>query len=109
MGFYLSLPYLFFRFWYFEAPVRLFKYFGSVNRAALEILSLPLMFRTFFKPLKNEYRKGLVWFSISMGIFIKTIFIFIDLIFMIGLILFEAFVLFLFLFWPFLTILLLFY
>ncbi|MDP1690316.1 MAG: hypothetical protein Q8L52_03935, partial [bacterium] len=52
----------------------------SVNHAVLQILSLPLMIRTFFKPLKNEYRKGLVAFSIGMGIFIKTILIAVDLI-----------------------------
>ncbi|MEK9176340.1 MAG: hypothetical protein AAB520_02785, partial [Patescibacteria group bacterium] len=68
MSFYLSLPFLFLKFWFLEAPLKLTKYFFSLNHAALQILSLPLMIRTFFKPLKNEYRKGLVAFSIGMGI-----------------------------------------
>lgn len=108
MGFYLSIPFLFFRFWYLEAPVRLSKYFLSVNHAALEILSLPLMIRTFFKPLKNEYRKGLVWFSISMGIVVKTVFIFCDLVILLGLYLCEFFFMSIFLLLPILTIIILF-
>ena len=39
------------------------------------MLSIPLFFRTFFKPLKNEYRGDLVGFSIVMGMVIKTILI----------------------------------
>lgn len=65
------------------------------------------MLKTFFKPLKNEYRKGLVGFSIVMGIFVKTILIAIDLIIFIGLIFLElSFILFL-LGLPFLTFLIL--
>ena len=36
------------------------------------LLSVPLLLRTFFKPLKNEYREGLVLFSVLMGIIIKS-------------------------------------
>lgn len=37
------------------------------------LLSFPALLRTFFKPLKSEYREGLVLFSIFMGIIIKSI------------------------------------
>jgi hypothetical protein len=37
------------------------------------------MFKTFFKPWKNEYREGLVGFSIVMGMVMKSLFIFADL------------------------------
>jgi len=74
----LKLPVIFLKFWFWEAPLRMIQFFFSVNHAALQILSLPLMLRTFFKPLKNEYRKGLVGFSIGMGIVIKSILIFVD-------------------------------
>lgn len=53
-------------------------FFGSLNQAFLRLFSLSLLIRTFFKPIKNEYRKGLVAFSIGMGMFIKSIIIFAD-------------------------------
>jgi hypothetical protein len=105
LGFYLSIPFLFLKFWYLEAPLRLIKYFMSVNHALLQILSLPLMLRTFFRPLKNEYRKGLVAFSIGMGIFIKTILISVDLIIILAILFFEITFLTFFIWWPILSML----
>src|SRR3990167_4043585 len=108
MKFYLSLPIQFLRFWYVDAPLRLISFFSSVNRACLEILSLSILIRTFFKPLKNEYRKGLVAFSIGMGIAIKTFLIFFDLVIFLTIITLEiSFILF-FLSWPVLTFAILF-
>ncbi|MBP9716524.1 MAG: hypothetical protein KBD51_01130 [Candidatus Levybacteria bacterium] len=80
----------------------------SVNHAVLQILSLPLMLRTFFKPLKNEYRKGLVVFSIGMGIFIKTTLIFFDLVFFGTVLFLEVTFLAFFIWWPLITFLILF-
>jgi hypothetical protein len=108
MHFYLSLPFLFLKFWFLEAPERLVKYFFSLNHAALQILSLPLMLRTFFKPLKNEYRKGLVGFSIGMGIAVKTVLIFVESWIMVGLIAIEAAAIIAFILWPAAAIYLLF-
>jgi len=48
------------------------------------------MFKTFFKPWKNEYREGLVGFSIVMGMIIKSLFIFADLCLFAGLLLVEV-------------------
>lgn len=107
-GFYLSLPVLFFKFWFLDAPIRLIRFFLSVNHATLQILSLPLMVRTFFKPLKNEYRKGLVVFSIFFGIFMKSALIFADLIMFSVVLLVEAIFLILFVGWPILTFYILF-
>jgi len=76
----------------------------SVNHAILQILSLQLMIRTFFKPLKNEYRKGLVAFSIGMGIFIKSVLIIVDLIIFVFVILAEITFMAFFIWWPILTI-----
>lgn len=108
MNLYLSLPVLFIKFWYLEAPLRLVKFFFSLNHASLQILSLPLMIRTFFKPLKNEYRPGLVVFSIFMGIFIKTALILFDLVIYMAILTLEAAFLILFIAWPVLTFLILF-
>jgi hypothetical protein len=45
----------------------------------VSLLSLPLLVRTFFKPLKNEYRDGLVLFSVIFGMVIKSILISVSL------------------------------
>ena len=108
MNYYLSLPLLFVKFWFIEAPLRLIKYFFTVNHAVLQILSLPLLLRTFFKPLKNEYRKGLVLFSVVFGMILKSALIFVDLI-VLGFVIFaEIVLLVLFVAWPFLTFYILF-
>ena len=106
--FYLKLPIIFLKFWYFEAPRELIDFFSSLNKALLVLLSLPILAKTFFKPWKNEYRKGLVVFSISIGVFIKTFVIFADLIILVFVISLEAFLFIAFLLWPFATIALIF-
>jgi len=78
--FYLSLPLTFLRFWYLEAPIGILGFFGSLNSAFLQLFSLPLLIKTYFKPWKNEYREGLVGFSIGMGIFIKSVVIIADIV-----------------------------
>ena len=47
-------------------------FFAQLNRYAASLLSIPLILKTFFKPLKNEYREGLVLFSVLAGIFINS-------------------------------------
>jgi len=103
MNFYLYLPILFLKFWFLDAPIRLIKYFASVNHATLQILSLTVLIKTFFKPLKNEYRKGLVLFSIVFGMIVKTSLIFVDLIMLSFVIFVEVSILVLFIACPFLT------
>lgn len=109
MGSYAFLPLVFLRFWFFEAPLGLIKYFLSLNTAFFELFSLPLLIRTYFQPLKNEYRKGLVGFSRSMGIAVKTVLIFVDLLIFIPLLIFETVVIVLFFLFPIITVALLFY
>jgi hypothetical protein len=104
MSAYLFLPLAFVRFWFFEAPWSLIHYFASLNKAFLHLLSLPLFIRTFFKPLKNEYRPGLVGFSIGMGIVVKSVLILVDLVLLAVLLLTELSVLLAFLVVPFATI-----
>lgn len=78
--FYLTFPLVFLKFWYLEAPIGIFKFFSTLNQSLLSLLSLPLLIKTFLRPWKNEYRKGLVLFSIIMGMFIKTFVIAADII-----------------------------
>lgn len=102
----LSLPVIFLRFWFLEAPSSLISFFASLNKAVLELFSLTLLIKTFFKPWKNEYRKGLVAFSRGMGMFIKSFVILADLFILFFLILAEAIVFALFVLWPFIAVLL---
>lgn len=101
------LPLIFLKFWFIEAPVILVTFFSSLNKAFLELFSLPLLLRTYFKPWKNEYRQGLVGFSIAMGMFIKTFAIIADLVLLIFLLGIELVLFVGFIIWPFITVYLL--
>lgn len=104
MYFLLALPLSFLKFWFFEAPKGLLLFFASVNSAFLKLFSLLLLLRTYFRPWKNEYREGLVWFSIGMGMFIKTCVITATLVLLAALLVVEITIFVLFLLWPFATI-----
>ena len=108
MNKYILLPVIFLKFWYIEAFFGMIAYFASFNSYFLQLFALPMCLRTFFQPIKNEYRQGLVGFSIGMGIFIKTGLIFADLVMLFFLLAVEFVVLGSFLIFPVVTILLLF-
>lgn len=95
----------FFKFWFFEAPREQLSFFGSLNRAFLGLFSLSILVKTFFKPWKNEYREGLVGFSIGMGMFIKSIVIIVDIVLLLILLMLELLFVAAFIFWPIGTIL----
>lgn len=69
---FLYYPYYLVAFWYKDVLGGLLNFFVNFNRYTVSLLSLPLLLRTFFKPLKNEYREGLVIFSILFGMVVKT-------------------------------------
>jgi hypothetical protein len=100
----ILFPVSFLKFWFIEAPVSIFSFCLSLNRAFLQFFSLPLLVKTYFKPWKNEYRQGLVGFSIAMGIFIKTFVILADLVLFLFLLLIEIIVVASFILWPIITI-----
>jgi hypothetical protein len=102
--FYLKLPFIFLKYWFIEAPRGLILFFSSLNNAFLNLFSLPLVIKTYFKPWKNEYRQGLVGFSIGMGIFIKTFVILTDILVFLALLFIEFLIIVSFIAWPFLTI-----
>jgi len=107
MGSIFLLPYIFVKFWFVEAPLGMLGYFASFNHAFLEMFSLTLFLKTFFQPLKSEYREGLVWFSRIMGMMIKSIFIIIDTLILIIILAVEGLVLVGFLTFPIATVYLL--
>src|SRR5690348_17227678 len=91
-------------FWFYEAPKGLLAYFGSFNTALLKLFSFRLLLVTFFKPWKNEYRKGLVGFSIGMGMFIKSWILLFDVLLLAGFVALELVAVIGFILWPFVTI-----
>lgn len=103
-GTYLRLPLVFLKFWFIEAPLEIIAFFASLNSVFLQLFSLVLLIKTYFKPWKNEYRKGLVGFSIGMGMVIKTFVIMADVILLIALLLFEILFVLGFVLWPIATI-----
>lgn len=89
-GAYLSsLPLQFLLWWFVEATFTLFKIMRFSLAAAYHLLGTGSLIKTFFKPWKNEYREGLVRFSILMGMFMKTMLLIFDLFFFSLLILTE--------------------
>lgn len=102
--FLIRLVFDFFKFWFIEAPVGLMEYFASLNTAAMKFLSLRVLLVTFFKPWKNEYREGLVGFSIAMGMIVKSMFIFFDVLALLVMLVLETLVISLFLCWPIATV-----
>src|SRR5438067_1736140 len=105
---FLFLIFQYFSFWFVEAPKGMIDFFFSFNSALLKLFSLQILLRTFFKPWKNEYREGLVGFSIFMGMVIKGIIIFFDFLLFIICVAFEIVLLFLFICWPVATVAMLF-
>ena len=65
-------PLFLLKFWYVDATVYFLREFRSILLYCVQLFSLPLLTRTYFKPLKNEYRGDLVTFSIFFGMAIKT-------------------------------------
>ena len=59
-------------FWYRDFLLGSIKTSYYVFIYIANLLSVPLLLHTFFKPLKSEYREGLVLFSVLVGIIIKS-------------------------------------
>lgn len=107
MNSYLFLPLAFLKFWYIETPRDLWGFIISLNKAFFKLFSLPLLLKTYLKPLKNEYRQGLIRFSIILGVIIKSVLILADVILLLLLLLLEVTVFVAFLAFPIMTVMLL--
>lgn len=99
---------MFLKFWFMQSPVEMLRFFVSLNMAFLHFFSLPLFLQTYFQPLKNEYRPGLVGFSRAMGIGIKTVFIAVDTVLLTLLLTVELIIFGAYIFFPIATIVMLF-
>lgn len=76
-------------FYYKDVLIGTLRVFIEFNRYLISLLSMSLLLRTFFKPLKNEYREGLVGFSRVFGVFIKSVLLFTTSLIFILVLLFE--------------------
>lgn len=95
------LPLLFLQFWFYDLPKEVARYFVSLNKAYFHAFSAKMLLKTFFQPIKNEYREGLVRFSICLGIIVKTVILTTSLILFLPLLVFELLVLAFFVGFPF--------
>ncbi len=68
----LTLPFEFIHWWFIESTFNILKILRYILEVFYNLLSVKLIFKTFFKPWKNEYREGLARFALFMGIFIKS-------------------------------------
>lgn len=93
-------PLLVLKFWYIDAFVMLLGVARQIFDFTLSLFSLPLLMRTFFRPIKNEYHKNLIVFSIIFGIAIKTLLIAVSLVFVCAVLVIEILLLFAFLLFP---------
>jgi hypothetical protein len=89
---FLYYPFYLLIFWYRDVLGSLFEFFTAFNRYVASLLSIPLLLKTFFKPLKNEYREGLVVFSVISGIAVKSVLISVNLLIIFIILLIEFFI-----------------
>lgn len=68
----LLYPLFLIRFYYSDLPLLFLRKIKASIFYVSNLLSMPLLVRTFFSPLKNEYRTHLVVFSVIAGIIVKT-------------------------------------
>lgn len=98
------LPVIMAKFWFIDAPLGLLSYFSSLNSSFLRLFSVTILLKTFFQPIKNEYREGLVSFSVGMGMVVKTILLFLAFFLFLLLFGFECLFLFTFILLPFFSL-----
>ena len=102
---YIALLPISFITWWFSNNIKLiYKILSFIFLTTVHLFGYKSLFKTFFKPWKNEYREGLVGFSRLIGASIKSILIFTETFFIIILFLVLAVV---FIFWvllPFIVI-----
>lgn len=74
-----KLPYWYLSFWFIEAPITLSENLVKLTLALEHFLSVTLMLKTFFRPWKNERRKGYVIHAIAIAATLRFFLITLDL------------------------------
>jgi len=87
-----KLPFYFTRWWYYEAPPKLFTYLTRVLGGIAHLLSVELLLKTFFEPWRAEYRKGFVAVARFVGISVKAIFLIFDFLILSAILIWGVFI-----------------
>lgn len=66
-------------FWFVETPIKLFKNLLKLILALEHFLSLTLMIKTFFRPWRNERRKGYIAYAVGIAVVVRLLFIILDI------------------------------
>ncbi|MEX0616866.1 MAG: hypothetical protein WD231_03600 [Candidatus Woykebacteria bacterium] len=99
-----SLPVYVISWWFLESPKLILKILTFFFSLVSHQLGYRSLFKTFFKPWKNEYREGLVGFSIYMGMFMKSLIIFVGSLILFTLLVAEVFIFLAWVFLPFIAL-----
>lgn len=75
----VKLPLWYLSFWFVEAPIALSENLFKLLLALEHFLSVTLMLKTFFRPWKNERRKGYVIHAIAIAATLRFCLIILDL------------------------------
>src|SRR5579859_450925 len=67
----VTLPLAFAKFWFIDGPQNILQVTWLLTRASANVLSIPILLRTFFKPWKGEYRKGYVGIAVGVGVTVR--------------------------------------
>lgn len=67
----VRLPSVALNFWLIEGPAKIATLSWVIVRSTANILSVPILIKTFFAPWKGEYRKGYVAIARGIGITIR--------------------------------------
>ena len=94
----VRLPFMALNFWLVEGPIKIIALSWTTVRSTANILSVPILIKTFFAPWKGEYRKGYVAIARGIGITIRLFTLTVGLIitaavFLVGVILILAWIL----------------
>ncbi|HRN96027.1 MAG TPA: hypothetical protein PLD54_01105 [Candidatus Levybacteria bacterium] len=68
----LLYPVFLLKFWYIDATKLYIHFCREVLSYCISLFSIPSLLHTFFRPVKNEYRKDLIIFSIMFGMAVKS-------------------------------------
>lgn len=69
----LLYPVYLLKFWYIDATALFFHFYKEIFSYCISLFSIQSLIYTFFRPVKNEYRKELVLFSILFGMAVKSV------------------------------------
>lgn len=96
-----------FYWWIYQTPANLVRFFKLYLSALNHQLSYTEIIKTFFKPWRGEYRKGLIGTAILMSVLVKTPVLLAETLILIVFLVFAVLVIVAWYLWPMVSMLLL--